>query len=161
MIRKCTVGSPGNLAGTTAGTYIYHGQTCFVFFLSFVNRVISTVVSRLHLLRRRGTRTTTASSSNLSSDLSTRAVGAALRKNPYLQYRTGLSRDCAIKCSIVRVHRRKCAKAETSEDSRAPPPSAYTTDIRVFGRIVHRPLENTLIYPHPIHANYPHIFHSL
>ena len=44
---------------------------------------------------------------------------AALRKNPYLQYRVGLSRDCAIKRSIVRVHRRKCAKAETSDDDRA------------------------------------------
>ena len=44
---------------------------------------------------------------------------AAVKKNPYLQYQAGLSRDCAISCSIVRVHRRKCAKAETSEDSRA------------------------------------------
>ena len=93
---------------------------CIHSFLSFLNHSELTCLSRLHLLRRRGTRKNIAPWSrlvNCSLDLSSWCQYR--KENPYLQYQTGLSRDCDISCGIVRVHQRKWAKAETSDDHRA------------------------------------------
>ena len=78
---------------------------------SSLKLVNSLVFSRLHLLRRRGTsfeHRTAVATCLLVSGL--KQLVAVLVKNPYLQYQSGLSRDCAIICSIGRVCWQKCAR---------------------------------------------------